>query len=81
MVADRTVTVDGQIYNIGEEIPDLGSLECISAIGNQREYRGLSADADKLPTYDDLATGSSCLMLDTSDYYEFLRSNKTWYKL
>jgi hypothetical protein len=45
------------------------------------EYRGLKADFDKLPTDDDLGTGSSCLFLDTKEYAEYMAYNKTWYLL
>lgn len=75
------VIYDGQRYENEADVPDLGSLYCVEANGNQREYRGLSADASKLPKYDNLETGSSCLMLDTKEYYEYLAYNKTWYKL
>lgn len=81
------VYVDGLPYEASEEIPDLGSLVCIEIEGKVRHYQGLSADADKLPTrannpkYRFLASGSSCLMLDTGDYYRYLQSNDTWYNL
>lgn len=75
------IIYDGQAYNSSSEIPDMGSLVCISANGNQREYRGLSTDFSKLPTYDNLETGSSCLFVDTGEYAEYLAYNKTWYKM
>ncbi len=81
MIAESTVVVDGQTYQKGEEIPDLGSIECVSADGAKREYWGLSIDESKLPKYDNLATGSSCLMLDTGEYWGYISYNKTWYKL
>lgn len=81
MTAEGLVIVDGQTYNKGDEIPDMGSLECVAVSGNRREYRGLSADVDKLPTYDNLASGSGCLMVDTTDWYEYLAADKKWYKL
>lgn len=77
----NNVVYDGQFYNSEADIPDLGSIECISSDGLIREYRGLSADVSKLPKYDGLATGSSCLMQDTGDYYEYNSKTKTWYKM
>ncbi len=72
---------DGQQYEDGEVLPDLGSLICINQTGNKREYRGLSADFDKLPKYKDLGTGSSCIFYDTGEYAEYFAYNQTWYKL
>lgn len=81
MIAEYTVVVDGHTYTKGQEIPDLGSIACVDAVGNIREYRCLSADVSLLPKYDDLATGSSCLVQDTGDYYEYNAYSKQWYKL
>ncbi len=70
---------------------DMGSITLIGAEKRvfdgtseplwKREYRGLQADVDKLPTDDDLASGSSCLFLDSKQYYEYLAYNKTWYPI
>lgn len=73
------ITFDGQAYKDASEIPDLGSLVCIAVDGDMREYRGLSSDFGKLPTYDNLGTGSSCLFPDTGEYAEYIAYNKTWY--
>lgn len=75
------IIYDGQEYENKEQIPDMGSICCVSVNGNQREYRGLSEDFDKLPKYENLATGSSCLFLDTGKYAEYMAYNKTWYYL
>lgn len=68
---------------------DMGSLECIGIVktpytGNGpqkfiKNFRGLKADFDKLPTDDDLATGSSVLFLDTSERAEYHAPTKIWY--
>lgn len=71
--------IDGHIYEGGETIPDLGSLECIGYDKGKREYQGLSGDADKLPVYDDLATGSSAMMVDTGEFYLYQATTRTWY--
>ena len=81
-VADKTMIVDGQTYYPGDTIPDLGSLVCVSADGNKRDYEGLLADASKLPHYVD--TGSSALLYDgtgNTEVYEFHRPSDKWYKL
>ena len=77
--AERTMVVDGQLYNEGEEIPDIGSWVAIEVDGNVRHYQGLSADVSKLPHY--VNDGSSAIALDTGDYYRYLKSTDTWYKL
>ena len=81
-VADKTMVVDGQTYYPGDTILDLGSLVCVSADGNKRDYEGLLADASKLPHYVD--TGSSALLYDgtgNTEVYEFHRPSDKWYKL
>lgn len=70
---------DGQQYEIEAEVWELGSLVCTSAKGDVRNYEGLSKDADRLPHY--CGTGSSCLMLDTGDFYKYHKETDTWYKL
>lgn len=79
MTYDYTVKQDGQIYTPGQDVPDMGTLVCTSAVGNVRAYEGLAKDANKLPTY--VSTGSSFLASDTGDYYKFEESTKTWNKM
>ena len=50
-VADKVMVVDGQTYNPGDTLPDLGSLVCVDANGNIRDYEGLLTDVSKLPHY------------------------------
>lgn len=79
-VATQNVVIDGHRYSVGQELPDLGSWECVEAEGiGKRSYQGLSADVDKLPKYDDLDTGSSAMCLDTGDFYFYHAPTKTWY--
>lgn len=66
---------------------DLGSfvcievkMECTYGTKQIRNYVGLSADIGKLPTYDDLATGSMALCVDTSTKYYYESSSQTWYE-
>ena len=56
-MSKKIIAHDGQYYNEGEPVWDLGSFECVDGQDmNQRNYEGLSADVDKLPKYDDLET-------------------------
>ncbi len=79
MKYDYTVKHDGEIYESGQEVPDMGTLVCTSATGNVRAYEGLAKDVQRLPTY--VSTGSSFLASDTGDYYKFEASTKTWNKM
>ena len=82
MRAERLTVVDGQNYEAGEEIWDLGSWECFKVEdGNQRHYQGISTDVDKLPKYGNLEGGSTAMCLDTGDYYRYHAKSKTWFKL
>ena len=75
------VKFDGHLYESEKDFPDIGSWECVEEVGNKRTYWGFSADVSKLPTYDDLATGSTALCLDNSDVLCYHAATKTWYKL
>lgn len=86
MVADENKVIDGQYYKKGDEIWDLGSLECIEVNGRQRSYFGFLNDKDKLPKYDNLGTGSKAILVDeagNSDtviaYYH--APSRIWYNL
>lgn len=78
-VAENMTVIDGQIYEKGDTLPDLGSWVAIGVDGNMRHYQGLSADVSKLPHY--VSDGSSAICLDTGDYYKYMKSTDTWYKL
>lgn len=81
MKYNYTVKKDGKFYKAGDEVPDLGSLVATSVEGKIRNYEGLSKDFNKLPTYDDLATGSSAFLSDTGDVYKYEATTKTWNKI
>lgn len=68
---------DGQIYQAGEEIPDLGSWDCVSVQGGKRFYHGLSQDVEKLPTY--VGGGCVAVCVDTGEVYRFHEVTKKWY--
>lgn len=79
MKYENDVVQDGVTYMAGEDVPDMGSIICTKFSGNIRSYEGLQKDVAKLPTY--VATGSSCLMVDTGRFYKFEKTTKTWYEL
>lgn len=86
MKADETVIIDGQTYQKGDEIWDLGSLQCTETNGTQRSYQGFLKDKAKLPKYDDLATGSSAVLIDDAGiestvFARYDMQTKTWYNL
>lgn len=79
MKATENIKIDGVLYEVGEEIWDLGSLECTNANGMKRDYQGFSKDLDKLPHYVD--SGSTALFLDTGDVYVYHKKSDAWVKL
>ena len=80
MIFDYTVKQDGQTYEPGQNVPDMGSVVCTSYSGKVRDYELLSKDLDKLPKYDDLGTGSSAYVIDTAEFYKYESTTKMWYK-
>ena len=80
MTANGPTVYDGQRYENGQEIHDLGSLVATSTSGGVRNYEGLSKDRDKLPVYDDLETGSSAFFVDTGQLFKYEKTTKTWYE-
>ena len=77
---ERMIVFDGQEYEDGEDVWDLGSFVCTDSDGDIRHYEGLAADAPaKLPHY--VETGSSALCLDTGDFWKFHKPSDAWYQL
>lgn len=74
------IKVDDRYYEDESLAPDLGSWVCTSSSANRRTYEGLSADIAKLPTYDDLGTGSTAICSDNGDFLKYEATTKTWYK-
>ncbi len=77
-VAKNAAFIDGQWYNAGDEVWDLGSLTATAASGRQRHYKGLSRDVPKLPHY--VGTGSTAYCVDSGDVYMFEETTDTWYR-
>lgn len=43
MVTRYTVVQDGQVYEPGDDVPDMGSITALESKGNYREYNALSS--------------------------------------
>ena len=75
-----SILFDGQVYENESMKWDLGSFVCVEKEGGRRNYVGLSKDApDKLPKYDNLASGSRAKCIDTGELYYYHGPSKTWY--
>lgn len=71
------IKVDGQIYEKGQPIPDLGSWEHVGdPDATRRDYQGYSVDIPKLPHYVD--AGSTAYCLDTGEYLVFHKKSDEW---
>lgn len=77
--AENTVIIDGQKYNPGDTLPDFKSITCVDT-REPRKYQGLSTDVSVLNNViaKYASGGASCFMLDTGEYYEYDREEKTW---
>lgn len=80
-MADTIATVrtkkDGVMYEIGDTIPDMGSIVCTSREGDLKSFAGLSKDASKLPTTH-VATDSTAVFNDTAEIQKFDGESGTW---
>ncbi len=64
---------DGQEYTKQSDVPDLGSIRCVSHEEKTRNYILKEVDADKLKLITYVADGSTARVLDgEQDYYTFL---------
>lgn len=65
-----------------DELPiDMGSFVMTGRDSNIYSFKGLSADATKLPKVDAIGTGSSALCIDTGVILMYEKTTKTWYEL
>ena len=70
---------DGQIYEKQSDVPELGSIRCVSNEGNKRNYILKEEDADKLSLITYVEDGSTARVVDgEQDYYTFLCGE--WFK-
>lgn len=80
------VVFDGHTYENEADVPNMGSIQNVEVRGKQRDYQGFVQDKQKLPKYDDLATGSSATLLDPNGVESTIigkydEQTKTWYDL
>lgn len=78
MIYDYVVKQDGQTYEPGENVPEMGSLVCTSFVGNVRHYKGVSDDRVNLPTY--VGEGSTFTASDTGAKYTYSADKGLWYR-
>lgn len=77
MKATYRQKIDGKIFNVGEDIPEMGSLKFVSGgHGQIAEIEGNIGDLSKLPT--DVKQGSQAYFVDTQAVYKFDEANKQW---
>lgn len=63
------------------ETLDMGSFNLTKAENGVYEFKGLSADMDKLPKVQSIGTGSTALCIDTGTILMYEKTSKTWYEL
>lgn len=76
--------IDGQCYDEGEPIWDLGTLECVKVEENNlRHYHGRNCDDDYIRTHAPhyAGAGSDILCLDTGKVWVFHQKTDEWVKL
>lgn len=74
--ATHRQVIDGQVYNVGDDLPEYGSLRFVSICDNIAEIEGNSTDLSKLPTW--VSQGSTAYMVDTGKVYKFDEANTQW---
>lgn len=77
MKAETNMIQDGQFYQKGDEVWDLGSWVAVEIRSSVRHYKGLAADVPKLPRY--AGTGSTAECLDTGEVYKYEKTTGRWY--
>lgn len=77
------IVYDGHKYESRADVPDLGSLVGTDAGDGKRSYEGKYVDKDKLPKYDDLASGSSASLVSDSglSVFKYEATEKKWYEI
>ena len=75
--ATHRINFNGKVINVGDDIPELGSLKFVSGgYGQICEIEGNSTDLSKLPT--DVKQGSQAYFLDSAKVYKFDETNTEW---
>lgn len=69
--------IDHKVFNVGDDLPELGSLKFVSGgYGQIAEIEGNIADVSKLPT--EVKQGSQAYFVDSQDLYKFDETNAEW---
>jgi len=76
MKATHRMVIDSKVYNVGDDLPEYGSIKIIGIRNGVAQIEGNSADLAKLPTW--VKQGSQAIMLDTGKVYKFDETNKQW---
>lgn len=79
-MADTIATVrtkyNGKIYEIGETIPDMGTLVLVDRVGDRYFFEGALEDAGKLPT--DVGENSKATLTGNNGTVAKTFLNNTW---
>lgn len=76
MKATYRMVINGKVYNVGDDLPEYGSLKFISMTDGIAEIEGNSSDLAKLPTW--VKQGSQAYFIDTQKLYKFDETNLIW---
>ena len=78
MKATHRTVINGQVFNVGDDLPEYGSIVVLENDNGGVIYaEGLSEDVSKLSTVLDWAAdGSKALFTDTGEVYS--KTNGTW---
>ena len=68
--------INGQVYNVGDDLPEYGSLRFVCLKDGRSEIEGNAADISKLPTW--VKQGSSAYFVDTKQVFKFDEANSQW---
>lgn len=79
MKATHRMVINGKVYNVGDDLPEYGSIKFITIKNGRAELEGNSADLAKLPTW--VKQGSQAFMLDTAKVYKFDETNTQWVEM
>lgn len=72
MKATHRMVINGKVYNVGDDLPEYGSIVVLENKHGVIYAEGLSTDVSKLSTaLDWVEEGSKALFTDTNDVYSF----------
>ena len=79
MKATHRMVINSKVYNVGDDLPEYGSIKFITIRNGRAELEGNSADLAKLPTW--VKQGSQAFMIDTGKVYKFDETNTQWVEM